>query len=262
MTITQASLTSGSDLAGGTTAVTASISPTADRLVLLSIVAGFTPTTNAAVPTSVSGAGLTFALVNSEVDTTNGIIHALYRALSASPSSGAVTATFANTISWARWNVWEHGGVDTGGGNGSAAVVQSAKALDATVSVSTLTATLSAFGSATNGAAASHFWANFTGAPETATVDTGWTEIYDGGDTDTGPVSFAVQSQWRASSDTSAAVTWSGTGYLSSIAVEIKEAAGVFNGPFTSRQSSQKPRRHRRPQSRGMTMETDLREWW
>lgn len=35
-----------------------------------------------------------------------------------------------------------------------------------------------------------------------------------------------------------------------------------FAGPFTSRPSAQKPRRHRRPQSRGMTMETDVREWW
>ncbi len=40
------------------------------------------------------------------------------------------------------------------------------------------------------------------------------------------------------------------------------DSAGDFSGPFTSPSSTQPVRRHRRPQSRGMTMEMDVREWW
>lgn len=227
MSVTQASLTSGFDTVGGTSSATASVSPTANRLVLLGLAAGFSPTTNAAVPTSISGAGLTFTLVDSEVDTTNGLAIALYRAMEASPSTGAITMSFANSTSWAIWNVWEHAGIDTGGSNGSAAIVQANTNVDGTVSASSLSVSLSAFGSATNGAAAIHFWANFSGSPASATPDTGWTEIYDDGTTDSGPVSFELQSQWRATSDTSAGVTWSGAGYLASIAAEIKEAGSA-----------------------------------
>ena len=44
--------------------------------------------------------------------------------------------------------------------------------------------------------------------------------------------------------------------------IVFTDNAGDFAGPFTSRASTQKPRRHRRPQSHGMTMEADVREWW
>jgi hypothetical protein len=51
-------------------------------------------------------------------------------------------------------------------------------------------------------------------------------------------------------------------GWLSGIVVYKEAADAGFAGPFTSRPSRQKPRRRRRPQAHGMTMEADVREWW
>lgn len=91
-------------------------------------------------------------------------------------------------------------------------------------------------------------------------VGTGWT--------DGGVVGSAVQFiriQTKAITSTGATTgdfVNAGFDRNNAALVVFTDNAGDFSGPFTSRPSTQSPRRRRRPQSRGMTMELDVREWW
>jgi hypothetical protein len=110
---------------------TPSISPTAGSLVLAWIasvggdgVGGFTPSTP-----SLTGAGMTWTYVDDIVNV--GMKISLFRALSASPGSGALTATFNSgleTQSDFAVQIAQFAGVDKSGTNGSGAIVQSATA--------------------------------------------------------------------------------------------------------------------------------------
>lgn len=88
-------LGSVADSTTGISAVTGSVSPSANALVLCGIIAH--PAGGPAFPASVSGAGLTWTLVDEQShDVNNGTIMSLYRAdAGASPGSGAVTVSFA-----------------------------------------------------------------------------------------------------------------------------------------------------------------------
>ncbi len=113
--------TSGVNNAAGSSA-TASISPSANKLIIECVfneVASGTPNQ----PT-VSGNGLTWVLVATATQGLNRT--SMFRAMGASPSAGAVTTDYsAQTQASASWSVFEIGGINTGGSNGSAAVVQS-----------------------------------------------------------------------------------------------------------------------------------------
>src|SRR3972149_6883462 len=116
MAISVASLTSGQIEAGGSTAVTASISPSANKLVLLAVscinFANFSTI-------SVSGNGLTWVQVdNPQYDGGAFAQVALFRAMGAAPTSGAVTITFDNFQDGVAWSITEFGNVDTSGTNG------------------------------------------------------------------------------------------------------------------------------------------------
>ena len=145
------------------------------------------------MPTGIAGAGLTFTKVAEYYDqaTTGGGV-SLWRALSASPSSGAITITCANNQGNYQWSVEEYANVDTSGTNGSGAIVQTAMNQSFTGAATSITATLGAFGSAANGATALHAWFNLGGSIPTATPDTGWTELSDAGRD--GVVACAVES--------------------------------------------------------------------
>lgn len=225
MAISATSLTSGTDNTSTTSFATASVSPTAGRMVYIGVenlrVGGGGPD----APSGISGAGLTFT----QVDTTGNAAAdnlSVWRAYAGSPSSGAITISFGTSQAFCSWSVVEVDGAKTTGTNGADSVVQSAT--NENLSASSLTATLSAFADAGNGALAFHTWAAGGASVATATPDTGWTEIDDTGNTDAGPVSYAMQSQWRADNDTSAAVTWSAAGALHSIAIEIAAAAATL----------------------------------
>ena len=126
-----------------TSFTTASISPGANRLVLLWV---SDRDAGAPAPTSVSGNSLTWVQVNTVAFSTNGRL-TLYRAMGAAPTAGSVTISFTANINRACWSIVEYDGVDTSGTDGSGAVVQSATATAASTS---LTVTLAAFASANN----------------------------------------------------------------------------------------------------------------
>jgi hypothetical protein len=210
-------LTAGTSAAADPT--TASIAPTANRLILVTVYV-FNDS-NPVAPTSVVGNGITYVL-----EETTGVFGGsasndyqgwTYRGMSASPSSGVITITHANGQGFISWTVSQSDDqVDTGGTNGSAAVVQS---VPGTVTLATgLTINLAAFGSANNGTygVIGLFSTAFT------TPGTGFTELSDLGNGE-------PQSQYRIDNDTS--VDWTfASNDAGGIAFEIKAAAGGGGG--------------------------------
>jgi hypothetical protein len=224
----------GSGTAGSAGFITAvatsgSVSPTANRLVIAAVYNAAFNINQAEPPDTVSGAGLTFELIVAQADiTTAGICSSLWRALSVTPSSGVITANWSHSMYVGTISVFEIDGIDTTGSNGSGAIVQSAGAEDVTGSATAAGVTLSAFGSANNGAVFATGWANVGASVATCTPDTGWTEVHDlGTDYAGAAAAAAIETQFRASNDTSATGTWSAAGYISSVAAEIKAAATV-----------------------------------
>ena len=142
MPLVATNLTSGGNIpSGSTTFVTASITPTANALVLLWITNEHLAGTPAVI-SSVTGCSLTWESIDN-VNYGSNCRLSLYRALGASPTTGAVTITYP-TSEWAAvWSIEQITGVSTSGSNGSGAVLQSAQNSDG-ASGSSLTVTLAA----------------------------------------------------------------------------------------------------------------------
>ena len=219
MPITQASLTSGSSGVDASLFTTASITPTANRLVIVVVLSHRTP---AGVAPTLSGNGLTYVQIATQTFST-GNAHriTMFRAMGSAPTAGAITIEFGEeTQNACAWSVFEFDGVDTTGTNGSGAVVQSA-----TNSISfdtVLTVTLAAFASANNGACSGF---GFSTA-DTVTPDTGWTEIHEVSEAGV----FTNETQWRADNDTTASATGTNSQDIGGIAIEIKAAAASSAG--------------------------------
>ena len=219
MAIAATHLTRGTDSDGGDTASTASISPGGNRLILVAVAVYHTSGPPAV--SSVIGNGITYELIE-ETDNIDGGFGpyrlGLYRGMAASPSSGAITITCASSATQIDWAVVDFSGVDTGGTNGSAAVVQDAENIN--TNGNTLTVTLAAFGDAGNGA----YGAIISYGSRTFTPGTGWTELSDS----------QLQTQWRADNDTTCDWTASGAADddLAGIAIEIKSTFHRFGWPI------------------------------
>lgn len=218
MAVSATNLTAGGDntLGGVASYTTASISPSANALVLLSVTKAVSTSTEPTTPT-VSGNGLTWVLVNaSYYDNSSSSRRKifLFRAMGASPSAGAVTVTNGENA-YGGWTIDEFTGVDTSGTNGSGAIVQSAVNQVTDNSASTLTITLSAFGNVNNAT-----FSNFSEADtaHSITPGTGFTQLAE---TSVGTVNF---SQWKSSNDTSVDITSSDVFIGGGVAVEIKAA--------------------------------------
>jgi hypothetical protein len=139
-------LTSGSGTAS-TTAVTASVSPTANAVVYAVFQSSLASEPDS--PSSVTGNGLTYVQEEAVSWHNEGDRRmTVFRALGASPSAGALTATWAESQTSFVWQVIQCTGVDTGGTSGSSATVQSVTTT-ATAAV-TITNTLAALGAATS----------------------------------------------------------------------------------------------------------------
>lgn len=225
MAISKTNLTSGSDSTdktAGQTYTTASITPSANKLILCAWMLaddGATPT----VGCTLSGNGLTWDLITSANTATTefrGSVY-LFRAMGASPSTGAIAATVDGTCQSAGWSVFELDGVDTSGTNGSGAIVQSAKG-ESVSNGTTATATLaSGAGDAANRCVA----AIGLSADLAVTERTNWSEIHD--------VSIAVpnkrlETQWRSDAfEQTASGTWGSNARWAIVAAEIKAAAAA-----------------------------------
>lgn len=211
--VTATHLTTSQDDQDRTTYTTASISPSANKLVLLSVYADvFGLSSNTSTP-SVTGAGMTWTEVvsvgGSGADSATA--QHLYRALSSSPGSGALSITFGQTQARCGWSIAEFGNVDTSGSNGANAIVQTATGI-ATGTSKTLT--LGSFGSSQNATyGAFSIWAN-----ETINVGSGFTQLGLSANFDT----RRTQSQWRNDNDTSVDASWSSNVKSTGIAAELK----------------------------------------
>lgn len=218
MTVSGLNLVSSSNNTAGTSFTTSSISPTANSLVLLSFLVRNAVSVDPVTPT-VTGAGLTWVEVNSSLydpDSSTRRKLFVFRALGASPSTGALTIDFgAVTHANITYAIDEFSGVDTSGTNGSGAIVQSGHNEVTDGTVSTLTVTLSAFsnlGNATFGAFAANNDSN------TTTAGTGFTKLGDVLD------SGRLMTEFRSDNDTTVNFTLSTTSDLGGVAVEIKPA--------------------------------------
>lgn len=215
------SLTSDSSTTDAASYDTASITPSANALVLVAVISSKANPPSAA-PT-LSGNGLTFVEITtvtwSSIATPTRRV-TLFRAMGASPSAGAITIDFGGTTQTnCLWSVVQYTTADTTGTNGSGAIVQSAT--NAANSANGLTVTLAAFGDTVNNWAYGCFSKNDI---ETIDPGAGFTEFHEAA-----VLSPAnqLQAEWKLGEDTSVDVTHTGTARnYGGIAVEVKAAAG------------------------------------
>ncbi len=198
-----------------TSYTTASVSPSGNALILVSIQTSGSPVSG---DPAVTGNGITYTKVN---DRTQGGQHQwLYRGMAASPSAGAITIDFgAETATSCAHSVNEFTGVDTSGTNGSGAIVQSA--VNSAASGTSLTVTLAAFGDTTNNVA---FGQHAHAANEATTLGTGFAQLSE--TTGNAPNS-SFQVEWLTGQDTSVDASWTTSIANVGIAAEIKMAAAA-----------------------------------
>lgn len=222
MALSVSVLASGGVSTDSTSYNTASVAPADNALCLLCVSHGLGGPSTA--PTSVSGGGMAaWTAAGSPVSYDGGVRRLdVYRALEASPGSGAVTITFAETQTFCHWVLLQFTGNDTSGANGSGAVGTpgigtQANGTSLALSIGALASSESAmvcfFGHKKN---------------EATNVGAGFTELFDLATT---VPSMGTESQW-AFNATACTATWltseSGGGW----AVEVKAAAGgAFNDP-------------------------------
>lgn len=199
MAATYTLLTKGSTGADASFYDTASVSPSANKIVLVMCEAQFG--SPAKEIQSASGNGLTWTRIAGYFwGASNAHYTAIFRAASgASPTPGAIRITSAGTQSRFNWQVVEIGGLIMTGTNGADAIVQVGSA-NGSGSHSSLSVTLSAFSKALNiplgfYAADSQFavtpGSGFTEIATEATVDTTFSE-YGAANDNTVDVSFST----------------------------------------------------------------------
>lgn len=207
-------LTNGSGT-DGTSFETASVSLSANKLVLLAVtnrISATPPTT----PT-VSGASRTWTQVATK-DESNIQRTTVFRSLSGSANSGALTIDFGlDTQVRCLWSVAEFTGVDTGGTNGASAIVQSVT--DSSASADPFSITLAAFSDAAN---ATYGAIGVTVADAAITEGSGFTELGDAVITEA--TVTATQSEWRADNDTSVDWNLNAAAVCTGVAIELKIA--------------------------------------
>lgn len=217
MTLAVAHLVSFHSATSATTAVTTSFTPTANRLVIAGV---FSADSDGAAPEP-TGAGNSLTWVSIGTQTYFGGIArvTLFRALGASPTAGAFTATYGDSQDLGRTIIIsEVYSVDTGGTNGSAAVVQSDVNTGSGTAMSTA---LASFGSANNGVIA--FWGGASLTTTLAPEGGSWAEVAE---------SNGCMMSFLASNDTTPTATQSTNDEWAAIAIEVKEAAASAVGPL------------------------------
>lgn len=218
--ISASNLTTGTDIDGGTSSTTASVSPSSNKLQLLSVASRTAITADPNEPTA-TGNGLTWVSIGSVVyDNTSSTRRriTLFRAMGASPSSGAITIDFGGQAQTSvRWSLEEFTNADTSGTNGSGAIVQTVTNFDPDADVTTLTVTLAAFSNVNNAT----YGTFASGDAETLVVGSGFTSLSEG---DSGDSNIHLLAEFKNSNDTSVDMSKPTFSELGGIAVEIKNA--------------------------------------
>jgi hypothetical protein len=226
MAIVGSNLTSGTQDAGSFSSVnTASITPTSNNLVLAAV-AIRNGSSTAPTVSSITGNGLTWVQVATiQYDTSGASLRSItvYRALGASPSSGAVTINFSETETAYAYCIDQFSGIDTSGTNGSGAIVQSVTNKDETPPTG-LTVTLAAFASVNNATYGAFGESN----GYTQAVGSGFTELAS----PEASTEIGALTEWNSANDTSVDYSISpNTSQLGGIGIEIK--AFVAASPTT-----------------------------
>lgn len=243
MAITAGVLTNGASTTDGLAFTTASITPGANRLITISIMARRKAASADIVVVTIIGNGITYTEVNKTVASSAGRC-LLYRGMAASPSAGAIVITFDELMETCLWSVTEFDGVDTTGTNGSGAVVQSAVRIEGGVTEGDVT--LAAFGDATNNAP---FMCDGTRSAPTMTPEAGYTELSDQNTSE----DTSLASEWKIGEDTNVTMTSNGAGDHYMVAMEIKDAGApaAAAGLNLERIERHYPRGHLRGVMRG-----------
>lgn len=231
MAIGASNLTHNATATAATSFVTASVSPGANELILLTVGSRSAATNN--TPTA-TGAGMTWTLVSSQINALNTNRVTVFRAMSASPGSGAVTIDFAGQSQTAcLWSIDDFTGTDTSGSNGAGAIVQTVSGL-VTGSSTGGTVNLAALGSSNNAA----FGGCHRNNNSLLTAGSGFT-VLSPGDT----VGGSQHTEWQL---TVTAVNWSwpsGSSDVEMMAIEIKADVPANFGWLDSVPIIRKPRR-------------------
>lgn len=216
--ITQTLLTSSGDAVDRSSYSTASISPSANKLVLV-LVQHYCSGGNPPIP-SVSGCGMTWQYITGITDSANIRRIDLFRSMSSSPSPGGLTFSFGSTQARCSWAISEFDGVDKTGSYGSGAIVQSSSA-EASTGVGSLSITLSPIGSPINAT----FGAIRLGSLSTnINPGSGYTEITDYQDSEN-----LHQTQWKIGTDNTVDWSWAPTGSTPAIALAIEIKGSGLN---------------------------------
>ncbi len=205
-------LVTNSGTTDGTSFATSSITPGANRLVLLFVAC--THATVAETPNSVSGNGLTWVQVNTTAFTAATRKISCFRAMGAAPSAGAVTIGFATAHTSAVWSIVEFANVNQSGTNGSGAAVQSTVNTAAQGST-TVVGTLAALENPKN----LHAYGVALTTQATVTEGVGFTEA---GDDNEGAAVITLETGYKVN-DTTADPTFVSAG-AAIISVEVKAA--------------------------------------
>ena len=216
-------LTANSDATNANNHSTASVSPTANALVLVFWRNVRNGTDGLTTPT-ITGNSLTWVPVTDQRFSQAGTPESritVVRSMGASPSAGAINTAYDSAVTNvnASWAVVECTGIDTSGTNGSGAVVQSTQGVQ--LAGTSLTLTLSAFGSAGNATIAAFALDNDLAI----TNEGGYTELADTGTDDSG-LGGQLEVEFLASNDTSPSATYSSAD-AGGVALEIKAAVSV-----------------------------------
>jgi len=229
---TYTQLTSDTDQWDSPPFVTASITPAANKLLILTVWAfaqtGSTPFYS---PSSVTGNGLTWTEIGFQdyfpddagAPTVNPHCRvSMYRAIGAAPSAGSVTIDYTGSIpDGIAWSITQFDGTDISGTNGAGAIVQVVGAQSLAVPAPSLTVNLAPLSSANNTtfAAFGGPWDNAAGAPITLSPGTGYTSLATGG----GNWLYWL-SEVKLGGDNTPSVTSTGAAEaLGGLAIEIKE---------------------------------------
>lgn len=208
-------LTSGNTTGSLATAVTSSITPTGNNLVLLTV--GIRNGTVQPTTPTVTGNGLTWVAVAHSDFKVSGSRRTVYlfRALGASPSAGAVTITFGETETDAAWVIDQISGVVTTGTNGSGAVKQNATLADTSGTATALAPLLTYFDTYRNGT----YSAFGTDGVDTPSAGANFAVTAHSGNG-----SIEATGQFSALASLSAPITYGGAAFLGGIAIEVVSA--------------------------------------